>query len=185
MPVRKIPVTWNTGVGGVGVSIFYTIDSVDVTAALGTFFGAIKAFFPTSVTWQVPSAGDTLDIASGKITGGWSGGTASTTTGAGGTAYVAGTGAYVRWLTSGVINGRRVKGRTFLCPLITGCFDANGTISDANVATMQTAVNALAGTGMLDVYTRPHPKGALNGQLSLVSAGVVPDKVTSIHSRRS
>ena len=50
---------------------------------------------------------------------------------------------------------------------------------------MQTAVNTLAGTGMLDIYSRPHPKGATNGQLSLVSAGLVPDKVTSLHSRRS
>lgn len=185
MPVRKIPVTWNIGIGGAGVSIFYTIDSVDVTPALGTFFNAVKGLFPPAVTWQVPNAGDTLDIASGKIVGGWSGGTSATIAGTSAAPYVAGTGAYVRWLTSGVINGRRVKGRTFLCPLNNGLFDANGTIVDTSVTTMQTAVNALAGTGMLNVYSRPHPKGALNGQLSLVSAGVVPDKVTSIHSRRS
>ena len=79
MPVRKVPVSWNTGVGGSGVSIFYTIDSVDVTPALGTFFNALKGFFPPAVTWQIPAAGDTLDISSVKSVGGWSGGTSATT----------------------------------------------------------------------------------------------------------
>lgn len=185
MPVRKIPVTWTTGVGGSGVSIFYSIDSVDVTVELGTFFNAVKALFPTAVTWQVPSSGDVLQTDNGHITSGWSGGTAASISGTSAGTYVAGTGAFVRWGTSGVVDGRRVKGRTFLCPLLASCFDAAGTLTDANVTTMTAAAAALAGSGKLMIYSRPTPAQPTSGQLSLVTSGQVPDKVTSLRTRRT
>jgi hypothetical protein len=185
MPVRKIPVSWTTGIGGVGVSIFYSIDSVDVTAELGTFFNAIKSFFPTAVTWSIPSSGDVLQTDNGKITGGWSGGTAASIGGSGATAYVGGTGAFIRWGTSGVVDGRRVKGRTFLCPLIVSQFDASGTILDATVTSLNTAATTLAGSGKLMIYSRPTELAPLSGQLSLVTSGQCADKVTSLRTRRS
>src|ERR1043166_2204834 len=119
--MRRVAVQWTTGIGGTGLSVFYTLDPVDVTTELGTFFGAIKSQFPNVVTWQVPSTGDMLDSETGVLVGGWSGGTGATTIAAGGTgAYVAGTGALIRWGTGSVVAGRRLRGRTFLCPLLTG-----------------------------------------------------------------
>lgn len=185
MPLRKVPVSWTTGIGGSGVSVFYSLEATDITTNLTTFFSAIKAFFPAVCTWQVPSSGDIIDIASGKITGGWSGGTASTTTATGSGAYVAGTGAMVRWNTSQIRDGRRMKGRTFLCPLITVEFDNAGTIANADVATMQTAANALAGTGSLTIYGRPRSKTSNDGQAATVTGGQVLDKVVSLRSRRT
>jgi hypothetical protein len=185
VPIRKIPVSWTTGVGGVGVSNFYTIDSVDVTVELGTFFNAIKGVFPNVVTWQVPSTGDVLQIDNGKIIAGWVGGTAATVSGTSAAAYVAGTGAFVRWATSGVIDGRRVKGRTFLCPLLTGSFDTQGTLNNTDVTTLNAAAVALAGSGKLLIYSRPSGPGAVDGATSLVTGAQVPDKVTSLHTRRT
>lgn len=185
MPLRKVPVAWTTGIGGTGVSVFYSLESVDVTAELGTFFNAIKSLFPGPVTWQVPNSGDTIENATGLITGGWSGGTAATIIGGGGATYVAGTGAFVRWQTSQIRDGRRMRGRTFLCPLTTGSFDSSGTLTDGNVTQMQTAATALAGSGKLIIWGRPRGPGASDGQAGLVTAGQVPDKVTSIRSRRT
>jgi hypothetical protein len=183
--VRKIPVAWTTGIGGNGVSVFYTNDTVDVTPELGTFFNAIKGLFPSAVTWQIPSSGDILTIDSGKIEGGWVGGTAATIAGTGATAYVAGTGAFVRWGTSGVFDGRRVKGRTFLCPLLTGSFDAFGTLADANVTLMNTAASTLAATGKLLIYSRPTEDAPLSGHASTVTSAQVADRVTSLRTRRT
>lgn len=183
--MRRVQVLWTTGIGGSGLSVFYTLDPVDATAELGTFFNAIKGFFPNAVSWNVPSSGDMIDAATGTLVGGWSGGTAASIAATGGaTPYVAGTGALVRWNTGGIVRGRRVKGRTFLAPLLTGLFDATGTLNDANVATMQTAVNNLAAAGKLRIWSRP-PDGSTPGGTFPVLSGTVADRVTSLRTRRS
>lgn len=183
--IRRVNVAWTTGIGGTGLSTFYTLDPVDVTAELGTFFNAIKAFFPTPVTWQIPNSGDMITDNTGILSGGWSGGTAATISASGGAgAYVAGTGAYVRWGTNTVVAGRRVKGRTFLVPMLTSQFDTFGTITDTSVATIQTAASALQGSGKLKVWHRP-PEGTTLGFVAQVTSATVPDKVTSLRTRRT
>lgn len=185
MPINRVPVQWNTGPGGAGVSVFYSNFGVDMTVELGTFFNAIRAFFPTAVSWSVPSSGDILDEVSGLITGAWIGGTPVSITGSGATAYAAGTGCYVRWQTAGIANGRRVKGRTFLVPLLTSCYQTDGTIFDSNLATMQTASTALANSGKMRIWHRPSNRGANNGNAFSVTAAIGPDRVTSLRSRRT
>jgi hypothetical protein len=167
------------------VSVFYTPFGTDATVELATFFNAIKAFFNNSISWNVPSSGDVVDEVSGLITGAWTAGTAASIVGGSSTAYAAGTGAYARWQTNGIVNGRRVKGRTFLCPLITSCYQTDGTILDANLATMNTAVTTLAAAGKLNIWHRPSAKGANDGSAHLVTAGTGPDKVTSLRTRRT
>lgn len=183
----KIPVVWDGLAGLPGLSIFHstTAQAPTLVSALVTFFTAIKGQFPTGLTWQIPSSGDTFDDQTGTLTGTWTGGSGSTVAASGGsTVYAAGTGAYVRWDTGAVINGRRVKGRTFLCPILGATFDTNGTLQNATVAAWQTAVNTLVSSSTLRVWHRP-PPGGNTGIAVLVTAGTVPDKVTSLRSRRS
>jgi len=183
--IRRVPVDWQTGAGGAGVSVFYTVDPDDVTTNLGTFFNAIKALFPTAVSWAIPASGDTLDVVTGELTGAWSGGTAATVTGTGGGTYAAGTGAYVRWLTGSIRRGRKFQGRTFLCPIIASVYDNDGTLTSGNVTIFQNAANTLVATNKLVIWGRPIPFGAGNGAADQVAAAVVPDKVTSLRTRRS
>lgn len=183
--LRKVPVTWTTGAGGLGLSVFYSADPDDVTTELGTFFNAIKAAFPGSVTWSIPSSGDTIESTTGILTGAWTGGTAASITATGGTSlYAAGTGGYVRWQTPLVIGGRRLKGRTFLCPIITDQYATDGTLNSTTLSGWQTAATTLATSGKLVVWHRgtvDDPTGAA----ATVTAAVVPDKVTSLKTRRS
>ena len=183
--IRRVPVTWATGVGGAGVSIFYSNEVDDATAALGAFFNAIKGAFPSAVSWSIPSSGDKLEATTGVLTGTWSGGTAATYSGPAAVAYAAGTGAYVRWLTNTIRDGRKFVGRTFLAPVSTGLYESNGTIETANLATLQTAANTLAASGKIVIWGRPTAPGASDGLFAGVTSAVVPDKVTSLKSRRS
>jgi hypothetical protein len=185
MPMRKVPVSWQTGVGGSGVSVFYTPFGTDATTDLFTFWNALRVYFPTAVTWSIPSSGDVVDETTGFITGAWTGGTAASVIGTVAGNYVGGTGAFVRWQTAGIVAGRRVKGRTFLCPLSTGQFDGNGTILDAAVTAMNTNVATLAGTGKLVIWHRPTVHGDGTGSQHAVVSGQVADKVTSLRTRRS
>jgi hypothetical protein len=185
LTMRRVPVVWTTGVGGAGVSVFYSGDTDDLTTNLATFFNAVKGFFPSVVTWSIPAAGDKIIDETGHLAGAWAGGTAATIAGTGGVGtYIAGTGAYVRWITGAVVGTHKLQGRTFLAPLISGTFDAAGTLNDANVATMQAAATALAASNKLIIWHRPHPGGS-DGTNRLVIAAVVPDKVTSLRTRRT
>ena len=185
MPMVKTPVAWQTGIGGSGVSVFYCNFGSDITVELATFFNAVKANFPAVVTWDIPATGDVIDETNGEITGAWIGGTAATIVATGAGAYVGGTGAYVRWQTAGIVGGRRVRGRTFLCPLITTSFDTQGTILAGALTSFQTAATTLAGSGKLRVWHRPSGPGATDGSQHAVVGATVPDKVTSLRTRRT
>jgi hypothetical protein len=185
MSIRKIPVAWQTGVGGSGVSVFYSPFGTDLTADLGTFFNAIKALFPGSVTWDIPSSGDVIQESDGIITGAWTAGTPASIVATGAGNYVGGTGAFVKWQTAGVVGGRRVKGRTFMCPLLATCFDSTGTIASTSLTTLSVAAAALSGSGKMVIWHRPTTKAAANGSQHAVVGSSVPDKVTSLRTRRT
>jgi hypothetical protein len=184
MPIRKVPISWQTGVGGSGVSVFYSEFGSDPTVALALFINTIRIYFPPVVTWTIPSSGDVVDVTTGQITGAWTGGTAASNTGTGAAPYVAGTGAFVRWATGSIVNGRRVKGRTFLCPLITTAFDAAGTLADTTVTAMNAAVATLVSTSDLVIWHRPSTIPGTDGAECPVLSGQVGDVVTSLRSRR-
>jgi hypothetical protein len=161
------------------------MDPDDVTTNLATFFNSVSASFPGAVTWNIPSSGDTIDELTGSLVGAWSGGTAAAITASGGGgAYVAGTGGYVIWQTADIFLGRRLKGRTFLCPVKDDQFDSSGTINNTSRTTWATAAGVLAAVGKLVIWHRPSPGGS-NGGTGVVTAATVPDKVTSLRTRRT
>jgi len=183
--IRKIPVQWTGLTGLPGYSVFYSPSATDATASLVAFYTAIKGLVPTALQWQIPASGDTLDDATGILSGTWTGAGAGTVTGSGGTVpYAGGVGAWVNWRTNAIVRGRRLRGRTFLCPLTTACFDSSGTIATTQLGTIQTAATVLAALGELVIWSRPAP-GGVAGSSSLVTTSDVPDQATALRSRRT
>jgi len=178
-------VTWQTGAGGQGLSVFYTQSSDDVTTNLATFFNAIKAIFPAAVSWSIPNTGDLIDSATGTLTGIWVGGTAASITSSGSGTYAAGTGMFVKWGTGVIRAGRKFQGRTFLCPVLAAVYDNDGTITGTNLTLVGNAATTLAAVGKLRLWGRPSAPGAADGIQSVVSVSSVPDKVTSLKTRRT
>ena len=182
--MRRLRVTWD-GLGGLpGLSTFYygvASPNVSDTVAL---FNAVKAFVPPGIVWTIPSSGDELDSATGTLTGGWVGtGGATVTATGGGTQYAAGTGAIMNWETGVVHNGRRIKGRTFLCPLVTGAYTASGGISSTYLTPLQTAMNAWVASGVAKgIWSKGRFPG--DGVYAAINAGVAPSRTTSLRSRR-
>lgn len=182
--IQRVYVTWSGLTGLPGVSVFYGVPGGSLVSDLKTFFNAIKALFPSGLSWQIPTAGDNVDSASGHLTGGWSdvnGGIVSST---GSGIWAAGTGMGVRWHTNGLVNSRRLKGRTFLCPMFGSAFQTDGTIVDAYVTTVQTAANAVVTGGDMLIWHRPPTGTFAGGVTSPVTAAVAEDRVTSLRSRR-
>ncbi len=182
----RVPVVWSGLSGLPGVSVLYWDGGVSsVMTDITAFFDDIKAEFPSGLTWSIPNAGDNIDDATGTLIGDWSttGGGVVTAIGGSG-AYAAGTGARVRWNTGSIVDGRRLRGSTFLVPLLGAAYDGSGTINNSSLAVFQAAATALASTGALKVWSRPSPGGS-DGTSATVISGVVPDRVSSLRSRRT
>jgi hypothetical protein len=178
-------VTWTGLTGLPGLSVHYSGDTDDITVNLATWFTAMQSIFPAGLAWQIPNVGDRINDDTGHLVGAWTGGTSATVNSSGAAAYAAGTGAFVKWTTGAVVGTRRLQGRTFLCPIMNSAFDNSGTITDTNKTTLQTACNTLVATNKLVIWHRPTTPGGTDGTSRLVIAATVPDKVTSLRTRRS
>lgn len=172
------------------MSVFYAPEATDACASIKAFFTSCNAHAPSGVTWTVPFAGDTINDANGDISGTWTSPDGGTVSSIGAGAYAAGTGFFVRWLTGGVVAGRRVKGHTFMCPIIAGDYESNGTIASSALSVFGSAAAVLGGASKLVIWSResagtPSHPGHRDGSSHAVIAGTVPDQVTSLRTRRS
>lgn len=191
--ISRIRIAWNgTAVVGPGVSTLYynQTDMAGVPAAVLNFFDVISNFFPTGITWTVPSAGDQIDDATGDLVGAWAASGGGTTTSSGGAAdYMPGVGARLRWATLGIHGGRRVTGTTFLVPLTEQEITA-GVVQSGTRASIETAAAALfAGALNLAVWGPPLPPsqshGSVPGAAFEVQSASVPSAMTWLRSRRT
>ena len=174
-------VVWSNAAGLPGVSVFYGQSGAAANAALKTFFTAVQSLFPAGLTWSIPTTGDTIDSTTGGLLGSWVNVIASPSVVASGAAnYAAGCGAFIKWETGAIFGRRRLKGRTFMAPLINSAYDA-GTILNSNLATLQTAASNLVTANVLYVWHRPGSSGS--GAVA-PTAATVPDQVTSLKTRR-
>jgi len=183
--MRRLRVSWDGLAGMPGLSTFYygvASPNVSDTVAL---FNAVRAYVPPGCSWIIPSSGDEIEDSTGKLTGGWvgsGGGNVAANATAG--PYAAGTGIRVDWGTGVVVDGRRVAGSTFLCPVIGTAYENNGTINDGVRGILQTAVNTWVASGVAKgIWHRP--KNGSGGLYCAISSGTVSDKVTSLRTRRS
>lgn len=183
--IRRYRVAWSGLTGLPGVSTFYCGSAITLGSELSAFFTSIKNQFPAPLTWTVPNSGDLIDDATGDLTGAWSGsgGTAVASSSSG--AYMAGTGAYVQWNTGSIVNGRRLKGRTFLCPIKSDNADSAGVISSASHAVLDPALATLVAAGKVMVWHRPTTPGGTDGVAIVAGSASVAPNVTSLTTRRS
>ena len=183
--LERVVCEWTGTTALPGVSVFYGTPGTPTLASdVYTFFDAIKALLPVGLSIRVPNTGDLIEDSDGSLAGTWSSTGVGTVTGTSGNPYAAGVGARIVWRTNGVRNRRRVRGSTFICPLINGVYETNGTISASALSTLGTAATALAAGGNLVVWSRPSAGGGTDGDSNSVLSAEVPDRVTALRSRR-
>jgi len=182
--IAKVVVVWTGFQGAPGYSVHYKVAAGIVTSNLRTFYDAVKAYLPAGTSVQVPNQGDVINDANGEITGSWSSAANAVVTGPNSGPYAAGSGAVVRWTTGGIVLGRRVRGRTFLVPLLGSAFQGNGTIDTVPLATIIAAAAALvtAEAGNLLVWHRPI--AGAGGDSFPVTNSDCPDRSALLRSRR-
>lgn len=182
----RIPVVWDGLPGLPGLSVFYSTSSGVVTTvvALKALFTATAGNHVAGLTWSFPTEGDTFDDATGELNGFWNGGAGGTVTSTGASVpYASGCGYRIVWSTGGIVAGRHVRGSTFMIPLIASLYDTSGTLSNTLVTNMTSAAATFVTNGDTLIWHRPDSGGS-NGSSHPVLAASVPDKVSTLRSRR-
>lgn len=196
--LSRIRVAWQNWPGAPGVSTFFygtALGSLPTQAQVDgvrAFFFSLAGLLPSGLSITVPNSGDQINWLDGKITGSWSVPSAPLAVAGTGTGNYAGNaGAVIHWLTDDVVNGHRVRGRTFLVPLVSTAFDTAGSLSPTALNTISSAGNTLrtVADGPPAVWSRPFTdktgaKPHRDGSAHPVTSVRVPDLAVSQRSRR-
>lgn len=192
MAITRITAQWLGFRGAPGYSNFFfdgapvVDEEVEAQAlAVRTFLNEAATYMPSDVTINIQPTASVIDEASGQITGEIDFAAPPSVTGQTAGGYSAASGAVVNWNTSSFSNGRRVRGRTFLVPLSSDAYDANGDLSTGTLSILRTAATELVndpGPTPLVVWSRP--VGGAGGSVSPVTSSSVPDLGAILRSRR-
>lgn len=188
--IQRLRVGLNGLPGLPGVSTFYGVSADGMGATLRAFYASISAYFPANLVIQVEGSGDVIEATTGQLVDTWTGGPKAAVQGTGVGAYAAPTGAAITWNTGTVLDGSRVRGRTFLVPLTTASYDLLGSIEAGTLAALQSAATDVATfeAGNFAIWHRPRLVSATlparSGSFAFVNSAVVRDKAAVLRSRR-
>lgn len=201
MPVGVIRTGWQGTTGGPGLTQLFIADATGAsinatqagtaTAAVRTFWDAIKANIPDEITLTVSPLVDVYDTVSGNLTASVTATSSpASVTGTATVSYAMASGLKANLNTNVIQFGRRVRGGIFIVPAATSCFTSAGVVS----STVRTAINS-AGASMITslatagcnlvVYSRPRTvPSARNGSISIVSGMETNEKGAVLRGRR-
>lgn len=192
----RVRATWSGFEGTPGVSTLYSLGSVSFVPALRAYFLSHVASLPLNLSIQVESTGDIIDDATGNLTGAWSVAPVLPVVGTNNFGYAAPAGFCATWLTTTILDGHRVKGRTYIVPITSDSYDTDGTIKGAIVTALRAQAATFFGAtvGDLVVWHRPRVARPADGSRRAVTAragghGVVvgytvKDNAAILRSRR-
>lgn len=179
--------------GSPGVSTMYLSDAPVAAnlTTIRTFWNALVAGLPNTLSLQVFGSGDIIDDTDGRIAGSWTAAAPAVVAGTSASGYGAPVGSCVNWLTNGIVAHRHVRGRTFIVPTVNQ-FEPGGTLLATWITTLTTAASTMM-TGLaplLTIWARPfEPKPgddapARDGSSHQAIGVSVPDKAIVLRSRR-
>lgn len=172
------------------------VDPTAVQAAhsgIRQFFIGISSLVKTTWTFTPPSVCQHYDVTTGDLNQEVTiptPGAAQPGTGLATSTYSGGTGAVVQWQTGAVLNGRKVRGRTFLVPLILS-FESDGTLIASVITTITAAATTFRTTSgyTFAIYHRGPEAGGTGpvGSSAIVPVigNTVPDRSAILRSRRT
>lgn len=183
---REIVVDWITPSGAGKASVFFFTNGNpigDQRLALATFLGNIDGSLTVGTTWTVRTTGRELDDATGGLVDAWSDATVRTGTGGVGTEPVAdSTQVLYQWHTGDIVNGRFLRGRTFIPGLAASNLDS-GNLDPAVASGFAGYGTTLISAGVgLGVWHRP--QGGAGGQFETTNSCTVWTEFAVLRRRR-
>lgn len=178
--INQVKVAWTGFAGAPGVSTFYFDAAGSVPlSALSAFFTAWKPFIKDSVTLTFPSSGIKYSSDTGKAVGSWSATAPSPIACTGAAGYAAPVGGCVHWKSGIYAGGKEIRGKTFIVPMVSSAFDADGTFLPGVLTAVRPASTTMAAAPGFVIFSR-----ASNGTATVATA-LVPDKAMVLTTRRA
>ena len=188
MGILRVKATWTSGQGGgpyltqlyfmtAGANGTQT-EANDAVTAVGTFLGAIDAQVQTGTNWSTDPEVEDINAA-GVLLGTFITTPQSGAGAASGQAFPPATQGFINWRTNLVVNGRTLRGRTFIpnVPITQG--------SGANPSsTYQTLLTNAANAMIADASTMFAIWSKTHSTVTQASAGVAGTKWAVLRSRR-
>lgn len=202
MTILRVRMRWSGFNGGPGYSVFHfndfgagptgwepTVDdAINMVAKVDAFAEDLLGVFPAGLVLNVQGDVEAINPETGALEDIFPVTAPPGRTPAHGAGpYSAPVGAVITWRTGVVRNGRRIRGRTFLVPLIGATFENNGSLTAGALATINSATAtfvANTGEGDLCVWARPTTVGGSDGTPAFVSGYTIPDMGAVLRSRR-
>lgn len=171
--------------GAPGYMTFYALTATPFRSAVIAFVDDVRESMPSVISLTVPNQIDVLEDSTGELQGIETEGTEYQAFGTAVGTFAAPAGACVTWITNAFVNGRRVRGRTFLVPLQGAAFQADGTIASATLTALRDAAIDLFTACDLAVWHRPTTPSGSDGSAHEVTGSSVADRAAILTSRRS
>lgn len=194
--IERVRVALTGFKGGPGVCTFYAIDGAAALEPLHTMFTDFVGSMPDDVSVQVENVGDVISDTTGALVGSWSGTPQTVLAGSQAGIWTGGAGAQVTWTTNTILDGHRVKGRTYIVPLGGLAYENDGTLTSGVVAGFKARGEDLvaAVSGNMLIWHRPRKARAADGSRPAVAARAgasveivgaeVADRAALLRSRR-
>lgn len=179
--LHRVRVAWSGWPGGPGVSTFYFDPaSAPPLAALKTLYTSVAGICATGIVFTFENAGQDVDVSTGQAVGSWTAPSVTNAIGSGSTAYAGPAGGMISWRSGVFLGGRQIVGKTFLVPLGSNAYDTDGSVGNATVNAMNTALSTfLSSAGSLRLWSRK------NQAAVSVASAVMVDKAVVMRSRRA
>lgn len=198
MPLYRATLTWTGFTGSPGYTTMHFLDPdpvsesglVQTAVRLHNFWDALEFYLPQSVRINLPSVLEEIDTGTGELIQELPFEPGTVIAGGGGQTFASVAGACITWNTVGIVNGRRLRGRTFIVPMSANHYQDDGSLVDASRTAIQAAANtyadASAGLGIDGaVWHRPTTPGGSDGAAAGITSAVVRDRVAVLKSRRN
>lgn len=187
--IMRQTAVWTGFVGAPGYSTFYhqVVGSEAASSQAGyddiyNFFNALQAQLPATVDINVDTVWQVLDDVTGDVQSeGIVPQGAGAIAGTNGDGYAANSGLAVEWGTAQFLNGRRLRGRTYLVPAA-GQFDTDGTLTSGCVTAVDTAADYIVNSSANFVVWHRPVNGA-GGLSRTIATRLVRDHAYVLRSR--
>lgn len=187
--IVRVTTRWSGFPGSPGYTNLYAeVDTTageraqDLSDSWRAFLATVNGFLPSDAHLLILPTYAVINDATGLITAeGTISSAAAVVDGNNGGAYAGNVGYCLEWGTADFIDGRRLKGRTFMVPAV-GCFDTDGTIESSAVQNLAGAATSFIAGAMINVVWHRPVNGA-GGSSSEINSVVVRDRAAILRSR--
>lgn len=180
----RVRSAWTGFSGAPGVTTMYFLDTVTAVASVHDFWNSVATYLPNDVHILVENAGDVIDDETGDLVGAWSADAVTPAVGVDDNPYPAPSGACITWLTETILDGRRLRGRTFIVPLAGSKYQNDGTLAEGTITALNTIAADLIAAQSASFVIYHRKSGTHAGGNGLVTSAVVHDMAAVLRSRR-